>query len=167
MKELQEKSTKKQERRFKGLWIEAGIWLTKDFTLRQKVFIAEIDSLDNELGCIASNQYFSEFFGISTTQVSTTISSLVKAGIINVFYNKDNSRIIRINREKFNTYLSFLKDPLKENLKTSLRKLKDPSLRKLKTYNKDIYNKFISNSITLPENLDSPEFHSIWEEWME
>lgn len=53
------------ERAFKGVWIPANIWLSKNITLQEKVFLAEIDSLDNKDGCYASNSYFANFFGLS------------------------------------------------------------------------------------------------------
>lgn len=66
------------ERAFKGIWIPAEIWLNKDLTLLEKVFLVEIDSLDNENGCFASNEYFSNFFGLSKNRCSEVIKSLEK-----------------------------------------------------------------------------------------
>ena len=58
-----------QERTFKGIWIPKEIWLNNELTLQEKVILVEIDSLDNDDGCFASNKYFSEFFGISAGRV--------------------------------------------------------------------------------------------------
>ena len=52
-------------RGFKGIWIPKEIWLNTDLTMQEKVFLVEIDSLDNDIGCTAGNQYFADFFGIS------------------------------------------------------------------------------------------------------
>ena len=52
-------------RDFKGIWIPKEIWLNKNLKLIEKIFLVEIDSLDNEDGCYASNKYFAEFFGIT------------------------------------------------------------------------------------------------------
>ena len=58
------------ERGFKGVWIPREIWLSKELTLREKVMIVEIDSLETEdNGCYASNSYFSEFFNISNISI--------------------------------------------------------------------------------------------------
>ena len=48
--------------------------------------IVEIDSLDNENGCFASNEYFSNFFGLSKDRVSKLISGLKEKGYIDVSY---------------------------------------------------------------------------------
>lgn len=71
------------KRRFKGIWIPAELWLSKDLTSQEKIFIAEVDSLCNEQsGCYASNKYFAEFFGISADRVSKIISHLVEDGYL-------------------------------------------------------------------------------------
>ena len=71
-------------RGFKGIWIPKEIWESKDISMQEKVFLAEIHSLDNENGCIASNAYFAEFFGLSKSSVSRVVSSLSKKGLIDV-----------------------------------------------------------------------------------
>ena len=69
-------------RAFKGIWIPREIWLSKDLTIQEKVFLAEIDSLEGKDGCFASNAYFAEFFGLSKERVRKIISSLVEKGYI-------------------------------------------------------------------------------------
>ena len=73
---------KKENRAFKGVWIPAEIWLSKNLSITEKVFLAEINSLDNKDGCFASNQYFSDFFELSSTRCSHIITSLKKKGFI-------------------------------------------------------------------------------------
>jgi hypothetical protein len=36
------------KRDFKGIWIPKEIWLNENLTLQEKVFLVEIESLDNE-----------------------------------------------------------------------------------------------------------------------
>ncbi|TMM58438.1 helix-turn-helix domain-containing protein [Maribacter algarum] len=71
-------------RAFKGIWIPKTIWLSKELTIQEKVFIVEIDSLENngKGGCYAGNKYFAEFFGISESRVSNVIKCLVDKGMI-------------------------------------------------------------------------------------
>jgi hypothetical protein len=57
-------------RDFKGIWIPKEVWLSRELTLQEKVFYVEINSLDNEDGCWANNEYFASFFGISKVRVS-------------------------------------------------------------------------------------------------
>lgn len=104
------------KRKFKGIWIPNYVWLSKDLTLQEKVFLVEIDSLDNNGGCYASNAYFGKFFGLSTTRVSLVIKSLIEKGYL----------ISNINQEQGNKRL----------LKTSLTKVKNPIQQKLKHNNK-------------------------------
>ena len=72
----------KVSRDFKGIWIPKGIWLDKNLTIQEKVFLAEIDSLEGENGCFASNAYFAEFFGLSKERVRKIIAELVEKGYI-------------------------------------------------------------------------------------
>lgn len=74
------------QRDFKGIWIPKEIWLSRDLTLQEKVFLAEIDSLDNNDGCFASNQYFAEFFQLSKNRCSEIIKSLEEKSFITVDY---------------------------------------------------------------------------------
>lgn len=87
-------------RDFKGIWIPREIWLSKELSMQEKVFLAEIHSLDNEQGCIASNAYFAEFFQLSKSSVSRIISALATKGLCNVTLiyknNKEvDKRVIR------------------------------------------------------------------------
>ena len=98
------------KRAFRGIWIPKEIWLSKDLTLQEKVFIVEIDSLDNEKGCFASNKHFSDFFGLSIGRVSQVINSLKKKGYIDIKYIRENKeiveRIIKINKPPYPIYYS-------------------------------------------------------------
>lgn len=82
-------------RDFKGIWIPKEIWLDKNLTVHEKLFLAEIDSLDNSEGCFASNAYFADFFGVSKDRASKVISSLTEKGYITnkIIYKKDSKEI--------------------------------------------------------------------------
>ncbi|WP_419893247.1 helix-turn-helix domain-containing protein [Oceanobacillus kimchii] len=90
------------ERSFKGVWIPREIWLSKDLTLQEKVFLVEIGSLDNDKGCFASNNYFAEFFGLSKNRCSEIIKALEKKQLVSIDYiregNKKNiqKRVIKV-----------------------------------------------------------------------
>ena len=49
--------TEQYERDFKGVWIPKHIWLTDDLGWTEKMLLVEIDSLDREHGCFASNEH--------------------------------------------------------------------------------------------------------------
>jgi hypothetical protein len=125
-------------RDFKGIWIPKEVWLSKDLTLQEKVFLVEIDSLDNEHGCYATNKYFSEFFELSEVRVSEVISSLVQKGYIVSSINKSQG-----NKRK-------LKTLLKKSLRPSQTKVEDP----LKDSFMPLYNNTINNTINNTYSFD-------------
>ena len=95
------------ERNFKGIWIPKEIWESDELTLREKVFLVEIDSLDGDDGCYASNDHFAKFFGLSKNRCSEVINSLNHKGYITIRYlYKDKTkeiekRIIKIVKTKY------------------------------------------------------------------
>lgn len=107
------------KREFKGVWIHKDIWLAESLSLQEKVFLAEIDSLDNEDGCFANNEYFAKFFGISKVRVSEVINSLVAKGYItsSIKQEEGNKRILNSlakfslrpsqNKDEYSHQLSF------------------------------------------------------------
>ena len=82
------------ERDFKGIWIPKEIWLDKNLSAIEKLFLAEIESLSKHFECYASNEYFANFFNLSKDRVSKIISSLGKRGYIKskIIYKKDNPK---------------------------------------------------------------------------
>lgn len=119
----------KQERDFKGVWIPKDLWLSKDLSLQEKVFLVEIDSLDNDNGCFASNKHFAEFFKLTKGRCSQIITSLEEKGYIKTTYKRDGKeiteRIIRV-VNKLNRYLEnddlgikYIKGGYLENAKES------------------------------------------------
>ncbi len=88
-----------QERAFKGIWIDAEIWLDKDLTMFDKVIFAEIDSLSGEFGCIASNEYLAEFCQCSERKVKDSIAKLKKRGMIEQVAFDGRKRTLRSLRQ--------------------------------------------------------------------
>lgn len=83
------------KRDFKGVWIPREIWLSTDLKVMEKLILVEIDSLDNEDGCFASNEHFSKFFSLSKNRCSEIIKSLEKKGYIAIDYIRQaNNRAI-------------------------------------------------------------------------
>ncbi len=94
----------KEKRKFKGIWIPAEVWESKKLTLQEKVFLVEIDSLDNDKGCFANNNYFAKFFGLSTTRVSLVINNLISKGFVHstILQSEGNKRILKTSLTKVN-----------------------------------------------------------------
>ena len=99
------RKTSENNRKFKGVWIPANYWLDEDLTIMEVVLITEIDSLDGENGCFASNKHFADFLGVTAGRASQLIKNLSEKGYISVSYNTQNNvtqRVIRVFR-KLNT----------------------------------------------------------------
>lgn len=98
------------ERDFKGVWIPKEIWLNDELTMLEKCILVEIDSLDNEDGCNASNDYLAKFCQCGITKVATTISKLIKMGLIY--------------QEAFNGRVRILKSRLSKSERQTFKKCK-------------------------------------------
>lgn len=95
-----------ENRDFKGVWIPKEIWLNSELSALDKIIYAEIDSLDGENGCTASNEYLATFCDCSVTKVSLAISKLIEMGFIYVesFNGRRRvlkSRLLKIKRQTF------------------------------------------------------------------
>lgn len=105
------------ERDFKGIWIPKEIWLIDEINVLEKVLLIEIDSLDNDFGCIASNEYFANFLGISETRVSQMISNLKKLDYIYEESFDGRRRILK-------SAIKIIVKQNKENYEADLKKTK-------------------------------------------
>jgi len=134
------------KRKFEGIWIPAEIWLSKDLTIQEKVFFVEIKSLDNKKGCFASNEYFSNFFGLSKVRVSEVISSLVFKGYIISDINKadGNKRILKVNKRKVSSIKPSANSLLKPSLRGSKPNLKEANKEDFTSESNPVSNSFSS-----------------------
>lgn len=82
-------------RDFKGVWIPKEIYLNEDLNWTDKIILMEIDSLDNENHCFASNEYFSNLVGVSTINVSKSINKLIKLGYVEKVSFNGRERFLR------------------------------------------------------------------------
>lgn len=82
------------KRDFKGVWFPAEVWLDERLTALEKIILIEIDSLDGEDGCFASNEYLARFCQCSQSKVSSAISKLKKLGYIRVRSFDGRKRIL-------------------------------------------------------------------------
>ena len=116
-----------KERDFKGVWIPKEIWLDNNLSWMEKLFITEIDSLDNNDGCYASNGYFADFFNITKSRCSQIISSLRDKGYISIQLligdKKVQKRIVRILNEGI------------KNIKQGIKKTKEGYLENCESNN--------------------------------
>ena len=82
------------ERKFKGIWIPAALWESKELTLQEKCLIAEIDSFTV---FFMSNKVLADFMGVSKRRVQQIIMGLSERGIVdvNTINNPDTGQIIK------------------------------------------------------------------------
>ena len=82
------------KREFKGVWFPAEVWLDERLTALEKIILIEIDSLDGEDGCYASNEYLAKFCQCSQSKVSSAITKLKNLGYIRVKSFDGRKRIL-------------------------------------------------------------------------
>ena len=86
-----------QERDFKGVYIPKEIWLTPELTGYERLIFMEVYSLDRKFGCVAGNDHFADWLGISERQVQDYIKRLKDKQLISVKINKaKDTRVIRV-----------------------------------------------------------------------
>lgn len=90
------RKTSENNRKFKGVWIPAEYWLDENLTIMEVVLITEIDSLDGENGCFASNKHFADFLGVTSGRASQLITDLKEKGYIQTTYTTNNNVTQRI-----------------------------------------------------------------------
>ena len=112
------------KKEFKGIWIPSELWINKDLSVMEKIFLVEITSLDREKGCYASNEYFSKFFSLSKTRCSAIIRNLRDKGYITIklMYEEGKkfikNRIIKVIKNIKSTMEEIMgsEDPEEENI---------------------------------------------------
>lgn len=75
-----------EKREFKGIWIPKHIWLNKNLSITEMFLLAEIESYDNDFGCVATNKTLCEDLRITPSTTSSVIKSLEQKGFISVTY---------------------------------------------------------------------------------
>ena len=81
-------------REFRGVWFPAEVWLDSRLTALEKIILLEVDSLDGEDGCYASNEYLAKFCQCSQAKVSAAISKLKKLGYVRVASFDGRTRVL-------------------------------------------------------------------------
>lgn len=136
-------------RDFKGVWIPREIWLSPGLSMVEKCLLIEIDSLDNENHCFATNEYFAEFLNITPTTVSTAISNLKEYGLIELVSFNGRKRVLRSCVKSGTLPLNFLKADIKK-FKGSLTKIERLPLKNLK-HNNTVKDNNLINQINLSD----------------
>lgn len=85
-------------RDFKGAFIPKEIWCNPELNGDEKLMWGEIYSLDNDFGCVASNEHFMQMFGFANDRkAQRLIKSLRDKGYITVEIDKrKDTRVIHV-----------------------------------------------------------------------
>jgi hypothetical protein len=68
---------------FKGVWLCAAIYESKELSAVEKLLLAEIDALTTDTdACYATNAHFSERLGVTVTRVDHLLGKLTRLGYI-------------------------------------------------------------------------------------
>ncbi len=122
-------------RGFKGVWIDKEIWFDKKLTWMEKLLLTEINSLDGENGCFASNYYLAEFFQLSAGRVSQIIKALIDKKYVSVEYKKKGKQIIKRVLRILNTGIKDSKGGIKDSKEGYLEKAKGINTKNNNTIN--------------------------------
>ena len=147
------------ERDFKGVWIPREIWLDERLNALDKIILVEINSLDGEEGCFASNEYLAEFCQCSEAKVSKSISLLIQLGYLEIIRFDGRKRFLKSSLVKNTSLVENTKQPSK-NYKADLEKIQDNNI-----YN-NIDNNTISKDIEKsPQQFGNHEINELFDEW--
>ena len=75
------------------MWIPKELWFDKTLSPIQKMFLLEIDSLDNKGGCYASNAHFSELFGVTKGRCTQIIKGLEARKLVTIQLIREGKQI--------------------------------------------------------------------------
>ena len=93
-------SSVQTKRDFKGIWIPKEVWLDTSLSYFEKFLLSEIDSLDNEDGCFASNDYFCKFFNEKERKIQDALANLKAKGYIYIEKFDGRKRTMRSNLKR-------------------------------------------------------------------
>ena len=146
-------------RDFKGVWIPKEIWLDTRLNALDKIILVEINSLDGDEGCFASNEYLADFCQCSGAKVSKSISLLIELGYIKVLKFDGRKRFLKTCLIKNTSHIKNNTEPSK-NYKADKEKIQDNNIYN----NKD--NNTISKDIEkTPKNYGNKDINLLFDEW--
>ena len=144
---------------FSGVFIPREVLLDADISASGKIIFAIIQSLDNDKGCFASNEYIGNMLGLSESSVRASIGCLEKKSYITRIIDDAGNRTI-----KTCVTASFSADTRQKTSDTPPENKRSPR-QKTGTYsNRDINSDI--KSLMLPPLPHSDGFAKVWEEWV-
>ena len=80
-------------RSFRGVWIPRWLYLNRDLSWVEKLLVLEVYSLDRGDGCFASNEYLSNFLGVSVGTIANAIGKLKANGFLSINGDGNDRRL--------------------------------------------------------------------------
>jgi hypothetical protein len=146
---------------FAGVFIPREVLLDADISASGKIIFAIIQSLDNDKGCFASNEYIGNMLGLSESSVRASIGDLVKKNYIHRVINECGTRTIRTCSSA-----SFL--PPQQKTSTPPPENNRPPAGKLAPYKtKDKHSNIDTKGLLLQPVPHSEAFGKVWNDWMQ
>lgn len=146
---------------FSGVFIPREVLLDEDISASGKIIFAIIQSLDNDKGCFASNDYIGKSLNLSESAVRHSIADLERKKYLIRSVDDSGNRTIRTC-----TTASFSGDD-RQKSDTTLSENKRTPRQKTATYsNKDNNSNKIQGMLLPPIPFDD-EFADLWGNWVQ
>ena len=146
---------------FAGVFIPREVLLDADISASGKIIFAIIQSLDNDKGCFASNEYIGNMLGLSESSVRASIGDLVNKNYIHRVINECGTRTLRTCSSA-----SFL--PPQQKTGTPPPENNRPPAGKLAPYKtKDKHSNIDTKGLLLQPVPHSEAFGKVWTDWMQ
>ena len=143
------------ERQFKGVWIEAHIWLDSRLTLVERALLAEIDSFTgNGRSFMKCNDTIQQEYGISRNTIGRSIKKLQELEYVEVTFNGRTRSIV--------TRAGSI--PKMGRQSTQIGEAASPNDTSTNTSKRTTYNTLKEKGVVLP--FDSKEFADAWDVWL-
>lgn len=143
---------------FSGVFVPREVLLDQDLSANAKLIFAIVQSLDNDKGCYASNEYIGGMVGLSESSVRASLQALEEKKYIERYVFDGTSRVLKTCTTK-----SFSAEPRQISGDTP-PEIQRPTRQKSGTYSNRKKNIDI-NSLLLPPLPHGDAFAKAWEDW--
>lgn len=146
--------------RFSGVFVPREVLLDEQLSATAKLLFAIIQSLDNDKGCFASNEYLGGMLGISESAVRQSLLALEQGQYINRITDSDGNRSI-----KTCVTSSFRADPRQKTVAPPPENCHPPQ-QKSGTYSNRKKRIVDIKELLLPPLPHGESFHNAWKDWV-
>ena len=146
--------------RFSGVFVPREILLDNDLSANAKLIYAIVQSLDNERGCFASNEYIGGMVGVCESSVRSCLSALEDKKYIIRNINADGNRSIKTcSTQSFRADTRQISDAPPLEIQHSPRQKSSTYVSRKK--------RIVDNKmLLLPPLPHGEEFAKAWESWV-